>query len=140
MQVKEVMTTRPTYLDADVSIKEVADTMRQYNTGFEPLNEGNKVVGVVTDRDIAVRAVAAGKDPNEKAKTIATEKVLYTFENEDIEDVVQNMVEQQVQRLLVLNNPDNKDLVGVVTLGDIADHCKDEAMAKKVVNAARHYQ
>lgn len=139
MQVKEVMTTRPTYLSADASIKEVADTMRQYNTGFEPLNDGNKVVGVVTDRDIAVRAVAAGKDPNEKAKTIATEKVLYAFEDDDIEDVVQNMVEQQVQRLLVLNNPKNKDLVGVVTLGDIADHTEDGPMAKKVINAARHY-
>ncbi|MBS3805457.1 MAG: CBS domain-containing protein [Oleiphilaceae bacterium] len=139
MQVKEVMTTRPQYLSADATIQEVAQTMRDLNTGFEPLVTNDKVVGVVTDRDIAIRGFTDGKAPGDKANTIATEKVLYTYEDEDIEAVCQNMHDQQVQRLLVLNNQDNKDLVGIVTLGDIADKCKDEKMAQKIVNAARHY-
>lgn len=140
MKVRDVMTKRPHYLDSDVTIQEVVQTMRDNNTGFEPLVNNDKVVGVVTDRDIAIRAFSEGKNPNDKASSIATERVLYTFENDDITDVVQNMVDQQVQRLLVLNNDTNKDLSGVITLSDIADHCDDADLAKKLVSAARHYQ
>ncbi|MFO8141232.1 MAG: CBS domain-containing protein [Marinobacter sp.] len=139
MQVKDVMTKHPQYLDANATIREVAIAMRDNNSGFEPLSDGSKVTGVVTDRDITVRAVAEGKSPDDKASSIATGKVLYTFEDETIENVIQNMADQEVQRLLVLNNAEDKDLMGVVALGDIADHCNDEAMAQKVVAAARHY-
>ncbi|MDX1635655.1 MAG: CBS domain-containing protein [Marinobacter sp.] len=134
------MTTRPTYLASDVTIAEVVETMSQYNTGFEPLVENDRVVGVVTDRDIALRGFANGHGPNDKASTIATEKVFYTYEDDDVEDVIQNMSDMEVQRLLVLNNRDNKDLVGVITVGDIADHCQDDALAKKLINCARHYR
>lgn len=140
MQVKEVMSKQPKYLDADVTIREVANAMRDNNTGFEPLTDGNKVTGVITDRDITIRAVAEGKSPDDKASSISTDKVLYTFEDQNIDDVIQNMANEQVQRLLVLNNAEEKDLVGIVTLGDIADHCNDDALAKKLVSAARHYQ
>lgn len=78
MQVKQAMTTRPHYLSVDVTIREVAEAMRSNETGFEPLTKGNKVVGTVTDRDIAIRAVAEGKGPDDKASSIATENVLYT--------------------------------------------------------------
>jgi CBS domain-containing protein len=139
MQVKEVMTKRPQYLSDDATIEEVAQTMRDLNTGFEPLVKNDKVVGVVTDRDIAIRGFTDGKAPGDKASTIATEKVLYAYQDDDVDSVIQNMQDQRVQRLLVLNNQDNKDLVGIVTLGDIADHCKDADMAQKLVNAARHY-
>lgn len=139
MQVKEVMTKHPQYLDADLTIREVANAMRENGTGFEPLGDGSQVTGVITDRDITVRAVAEGKSLDDKASSIATGKALYTFENESIDDVLQNMANEEVQRLLVLNDAENKDLVGIVTLGDIADHCNDDALAKKVVNAARHY-
>lgn len=140
MQVREVMTKRPHYLASDVTIREVVQTMRDNNTGFEPLVDNDKVVGVVTDRDIALRAFTEDHNPTDKANTVATEKVLYAFESDDVEDVIQNMVDMQVQRLLVLNNPDNKDLAGIVTLGDIADHCQDDALARKLVNCARHYR
>ncbi|HET8902945.1 MAG TPA: CBS domain-containing protein [Saccharospirillum sp.] len=139
MQVKDVMTKQPTYFDADVTLREVASKMREDGTGFELLSDGNKVTGVVTDRDIAIRSVAEGKSPDDKASSIATGKVLYTYRDESVDHVLQNMADHGIQRLLVLNNAENKDLVGVVTLGDIADHCNDEALARKVVNAARHY-
>lgn len=140
MQVREVMTTQPHWLKENATIREVAQTMRNNKTGFEPLTDKKKVVGVLTDRDIVVRALAEGKNPDDLARSIATERVLYTYQDVDIEEVVQNMAEQKVQRLLVLNNKTDKDLVGVVTIGDIADQCKDAEMAKKVVNATRHYQ
>ena len=139
MKVRDVMTKRPKYLDSDATIREVANTMRQNGTGFEPLGDGSSVTGVVTDRDIATRAVAEGKSPDDKASSIATGKALYTFADNSVDDVIENMAKQQVQRLLVLDNAEAKNLVGVVTLGDIASKCDDDSLAKKVVTAARHY-
>lgn len=140
MQVKQAMTTRPHYLSVDVTIREVAEAMRSNDTGFEPLTKGNKVVGTVTDRDIAIRAVAEGKGPDDKASSIATENVLYTFQDTDVKDALQNMQDQNVQRLIVLNNPEDKDLVGVITVGDVADKCHGEqGIAEMLVTASRHY-
>lgn len=139
MQVKDVMTTQPQYLKDNVTIREAALTMRNNGTGFEPLTDAQKVTGIITDRDIAVRAVAEDKSLDDKASSIATERVLYTYQDEDIESVVQNMTELKVQRLLVLNNRENKDLVGIVTLSDIANHCKEPQLAQKIVNASRTY-
>lgn len=140
MEVREVMTTRPQYLSDDVTIREVAQAMRENQTGFEPLANGNKVVGTLTDRDIAVRGVAEGKGPDDKASSIATENVLYTFQDTDVKDALQNMQEKNVQRLIVLNNPQDKDLVGVVTVGDVADKCHGEKeIAEMLVTASRHY-
>ncbi len=139
MQVKDVMTGKPEYLDVSASILEVSQRMRDDDRGFTPIAEKEKIVGVVTDRDIAVRAVAEGKSPNEKISTILTGTVLYCFQDDDVKEVLQNMQTNDVQRLIVLNNEKNKDFVGVVTVGDIADKCEDDDMAKRIVNASRHY-
>jgi len=139
MQVRDVMTKRPNYLNADATIREAANAMREHGTGFEPLGDGSFVTGVVTDRDIAVRAVAEGENLDDKASSIATEKALYTFEDNSVDDVIENMAKQEVQRLLVLDNAEDKNLVGIITIGDIADKCEDDALAKKIVSAARHY-
>lgn len=139
MQVKDVMTGKPEYLDVSASILEVSQRMRDDDRGFTPIAENEKIVGVVTDRDIAVRAVAEGKSPNEKIRTILTGKVLYCFQDDDVKEVLQNMQTNDVQRLVVLNNEKNKDFVGVITVGDIADKCEDDDMAKRIVNASRHY-
>ncbi|CAM3801884.1 CBS domain-containing protein [Vreelandella rituensis] len=140
MQAKEVMTTRPEYLNAEVSIREVAELMRDTDSGFEPLVRGAKVEGVITDRDITIRGIAEGKSPEDSAIDIATHAALYTYSDTDVVDVLKNMQEQQVQRLLVLKSPDQKDLVGIITVGDIADQCKDEAVSKELVNCAKHYR
>ncbi|CAM3939895.1 CBS domain-containing protein [Vreelandella rituensis] len=140
MQAKEVMTTRPKYLNTDASIREVAELMRDTDSGFEPLVRGDKVEGVLTDRDITIRGIAEGKKPEDKATDIATQTALYTFSDTDVLDVLKNMQEQEVQRLLVLKSPDQKDLVGIITVGDIADHCNDEAVRKELVNCAKHYR
>lgn len=139
MQVKDVMTGKPEYMDVSASILEVSQRMRDDDRGFTPIAEKEKIVGVVTDRDIAVRAVAEGRSPNEKISTILTGTVLYCFQDDDVKEVLQNMQTNDVQRLIVLNNEKNKDFVGVVTVGDIADKCEDDDMAKRIVNASRHY-
>ncbi|SFH82299.1 CBS domain-containing protein [Modicisalibacter xianhensis] len=139
MQVKDVMTKRPDYLSVDATIREVAERMSRDSSGFEPLVQGDKIACTITDRDIAVRAVAEGKSPDDKASSIATKDVLYTYEDEDVVNVLKNMQEQHVQRLIVLNNPNDKDLAGVVTVGDIADRCDDDNLAREIVNCSKHY-
>lgn len=139
MQVADIMTRHPEYLDAQASIREAAARMKETRRGFTPLAEKDKLVGIVTDRDIAIRAAAEGKSPDEPVSSIASGKVLYCYESDDIRDVLQNMQDREVQRLVVLNNENNKDLTGVVTLSDIASRCDSDDMARRVVNACRHY-
>lgn len=140
MLVKEIMTTRPHYLSDNATIQQVAESMRKHSTGFEPLTTDDKVVAIVTDRDLVIKGLADGKKADEPAKSIATKKVLYTYQDTSVEEVLSNMSEQQVQRLLVLDNPDSKQLVGVVTVGDIADHCDDSELATSLIKVISHYR
>lgn len=139
MQIREVMTQRVDYLNADATIREVASRMRDNDSGFEPLVDGDTIAGTVTDRDITIRGVSEGKNPDDKASSIATRDVLYTFEDSDVVDVLKNMQEQHVQRLVVLNNSDDKRLSGVVTVSDIANNCQDEEVARQIVNCSKNY-
>ncbi|WP_111413517.1 CBS domain-containing protein [Billgrantia lactosivorans] len=139
MQVREVMTKRPDYCPADATIRQVAERMRQDDSGFEPLVQGDRIMGTVTDRDLTVRALAEGRNPDDKASSVATTEVLYAFEDQDVKEVLRNMRQQKVQRLVVLNNQSDKSLVGVVTLSDIADRCEDDEMAREIANCSKHY-
>ena len=139
MQVKEIMTSRPHYLGEDATIREVAEAMRDNATGFEPLTNERKVVGVVTDRDLVVNGLAAEAELDSPAKSLASSKVLYTFQDYSVEDALGDMSRNQVQRLLVLDDADNKQLVGIITIGDIAEKCTDENLSDQLVSAIRFY-
>jgi CBS domain-containing protein len=96
-----------------------------------PVGENDRLVGMITDRDIAIRAVAQGKGPDTPVREVmSTEQVLYCFEDEDLEHVAQNMGDTQVRRLPVVNR--EKRLVGIVSLGDIARK-EDRKTAGKAV-------
>lgn len=140
MQVKDIMTSRPHYLGENATIREVAEAMRDNKTGFEPLTNEEKVVGVVTDRDLVIRAIADQADPESPAKAIATGKVLYTFQENSVEDALANMVQQQVQRLLVLDDEQSKQLVGIITVGDIAENCRDQNLSDQLASAVSFYR
>lgn len=141
MQVREVMSRNIDTLGESASIREAAKHMRDKDTGFIPIAKDNRLVGTVTDRDITVRALAADKSLDDRVTSIISDKVLYCFEDADVKDVLKNMREQQVQRLVVLNNDREKSLTGVVTLSDIADHCqeRDGELCRLVCQAAQHY-
>lgn len=140
MKVRDCMSGKPEFLSADSTIREAARYMSDMNCGFAPIAQDDKLVGVVTDRDITVRALADGKSPDDKITSIETHKVLYCLEDDEVEDVLQNMQEQQVQRLIVLNDADKKDFVGVVTLADIADQANgNQRLSRSIVEACRHY-
>ncbi|QIB52183.1 CBS domain-containing protein [Pseudomonas sp. OIL-1] len=139
MQVSQVMTSRPEFTDADTSIREVAQRMLEQESGFVPIADGETLVGVITDRDMALRTLAHGKAADDKISTIMTRDILFCYEQDEISDVLRQMREKQVQRLVVLDNPNDKDFIGVVSLSDIADKCDSTEMAKRVVECCKHY-
>lgn len=136
MQIREIMSTKPEIITPQTTLQEAAEKMRELDCGFLPVGANDRLQGMVTDRDIAIRAIAEGRDPKETpVSEIMTEKVLYCFEEDDLRDAARSMKEQQVRRLVVLNNRQDKRLTGVVSLGDIATRCGDEKLAGDITEA-----
>jgi CBS domain-containing protein len=118
-RVADVMSREVKLVSPDDTVRQVAQMMREVDTGILPVAEGDRLVGMLTDRDVAVRLVAEGRDAAQtKVREVMTADVRYVFEDEDLEHVAENMAEQQVRRLPVMNR--QKRLVGVVSVGDIA--------------------
>lgn len=139
MQVKDVMTTRPHYLGETATIREVAEAMRDNSSGFEPLMDDNKVIAVVTDRDLVVNGIADNADVDAPATSVASERVLYIYQEDSVEEALANMAEQQVQRLLVLDSEEDKQLVGILTVSDIAQKCEDMELTEQLAAAVSRY-
>jgi CBS domain-containing protein len=118
MRVSEVMCPDVCIVRADQTIREAAKMMGEIDAGSLPVSDGDRLIGMITDRDIAVRAIAAGKSADTPIREVMTEEVLYCFEDEDVEHIVENMGDVQVRRLPVMNR--QKRLVGIVSLGDLA--------------------
>jgi CBS domain-containing protein len=118
MRVSEVMTRHVEIMSPRHSIQEAARCMCDMDVGALPIGENDRLVGMVTDRDIAVRAVAAGKGADTPLREVMSTDVCYCFEDEDVRTVADNMADQQVRRLPVLNR--EKRLVGILTIGDLA--------------------
>jgi CBS domain-containing protein len=120
MKLKDIMTKEVEVVHPDQSLKDAAQKMRIRDIGFLPVSDGDRVLGVVTDRDIILRSTAEGTDPNTPiGKDFITTPVVYCFEDDDVEDAAKTMEEHQIRRVAILSRDDNR-LVGVVSLGDIA--------------------
>jgi CBS domain-containing protein len=118
MRVAEAMTRDVRIASPDQPIRDAAGLMVQCDAGAIPVGENDRLVGMITDRDIAVRAVAAGKGPDTPVRDVMSREVKYCFEDEDLQHVAKNMAEIRVRRLPVVSR--DKRLVGIVSLGDIA--------------------
>ncbi len=129
MQARDIMTSDCECTRPDASLQNAAQKMRDLDVGPLPVcGENNRLVGMITDRDIVVRALAEGMDPQStKVRDIMTPGVVPCFEDQDVEEVARLMEEHQIRRLVVLNR--NKRLVGIVSLGDLAVETKDEQLA-----------
>lgn len=121
MKIKDVMANSPQYLPATATLQEAAQKMVELDCGFLPIGENDKLIGTLTDRDIATRATAKGLAPSTKVSEIMTKKVYYCTETDTTEAIAQNMAENEVRRLVVLNNRTDKKLVGIVSLADIVN-------------------
>ena len=132
MQVKEIMTCDVETIDSDTMIVQAASLMKQLDIGALPVWKEQRLIGMVTDRDIAVRAVAEGKDACQTCvKDIMTPQVYYCFEDDDIHEAASLMEEKSIHRLLVLSE-DNQP-VGFLTLADFAVKCRDERLAWEIL-------
>jgi CBS domain-containing protein len=118
MRVAEAMTRDVRLIEPNQTIRNAALLMAEMDAGIMPVREGDRLVGMITDRDIAVRAVAQGRGPDTPVREIMTDEVRYCFEDDDISAVERNMAEIQVRRLPVLTR--DKRLVGIISLGDLA--------------------
>ena len=118
MKVSEIMTRGVEIASPDDTIQQAASRMAELDVGVLPVGENDRLVGMLTDRDIAIRAVAQGRGPDTKVREAMTPEVRYCFEDEDLDDVVQNMGENKVRRLPVMSR--DKRLVGIVSFGDVA--------------------
>jgi len=123
MKVSQCMTRDVRIASPDQSIRDAAMMMASVDSGVLPVGENDRLVGMITDRDIAVRAVAQGKGPDTKIREVMSDEVRYCFEDDDIDQVSHNMADIQVRRLPVVNR--DKRLVGIISIGDLAIH--DEA-------------
>ncbi|MCI0461907.1 MAG: CBS domain-containing protein [Gemmataceae bacterium] len=134
MIVRDVMTQSVECIAPSTTIREAAQKMGTLDVGPLPVCDNDRLVGMLTDRDIAVRAVAQGADPNHTAvRDVMSRDIFWCFEDEDVRKAAQQMKERQVRRLLVLNR--DKRLVGIVSLGDLAVETGDEEMAGQTLEA-----
>jgi CBS domain-containing protein len=134
MQIKEIMTREPVVIGPDVVLKQAAERMRDLDSGVMPVGQNDRLVGMLTDRDITIRATAAGKDPNQtRVEEVMTPDVVYCFEDDDAAAAANIMEEHQLRRLIVLNR--DKRLVGILSLGDLAVHTADDRLAGEVAEA-----
>jgi CBS domain-containing protein len=119
MKIQEVMTPDVSYVEPDTPILEIARKMRESDIGSTPVIEHDRLVGMVTDRDIVVRVIADGRPvQTATARDAMSPGILYCFDDESVEDVLEKMGDQQIRRLPVVNR--DKRLVGVVSLGDLS--------------------
>lgn len=121
-KISEVMTRNIQVASPNQTIREAAMTMAREDIGSLPVGENDQLVGMITDRDIALRAVAEGRGPETRVREVMTDKIRYCYEDEDVAHVAHNMAELQVRRLPVVNR--DKRLVGIVSLSNVA-HCGD---------------
>lgn len=138
MLVKEIMSTKALYLAPTSTLAEAAAKMREKNCGFIPVGENDRLIGAVTDRDITITAIAAGKDPNlTTLKDVMTKGIQYCFEKDDVKKVAKKMEQLRIRRLVVLD--DNKRLTGVVSFGDIASKANDTKLSGEIAEeVSRH--
>ena len=123
MKARDIMTQNPRVVTPETPVQEAARLMKSEDTGVLPVVEiecSRRLIGMITDRDIAIRAVAQGKGPDTPVREVMSKDIKYCYDDEDLEHVAKNMGDIQVRRLPVVNR--EKRLVGIVSLGDIAQN------------------
>jgi CBS domain-containing protein len=136
MKVREAMTRNVRICNPQSSIRDCAKLMAEIDAGVVPVGENDRLVGMVTDRDMAIRAIALGKGPETPVRDVMSKEVRYCFEDEELDHVAKNMGDLRVRRLPVMSR--DKRLVGIVSLGDLALKESPKIAANAVKDVSRH--
>lgn len=134
MLVKEIMTKKAEFLPPTATLKQAAQQMKSLDAGFIPIGENDRLIGAVTDRDIVIRGIAAGKDPNKtQVMEVMSKGIQYCFDTDTLEKAAEKMEELQIRRLVVLNK--DKRLIGVLSLGDFATKSQDKTLCSELAES-----
>ena len=138
MKIKKIMHKGVEWVSPDTAVTTLAKKMQQFDIGAIPVGENDRLIGMVTDRDITVRGFADGKDLSKlTARDVMTAGLIYCRDNEDVDEVARIMESKQVRRLPVIDG--NKRMIGMISLGDVS-HAASQKVAAEVAKAvsARH--
>jgi CBS domain-containing protein len=117
MKIANIMSHDAHFIGPDMTLREAALLMKKIDCGGLPVAEHDKLIGMLTDRDIAIRGIAAGKGPNDKVRDVMSHEIRYCYEDEEVQHIAENMAELQIRRLPVISR--GKRLVGIVSLSDL---------------------
>lgn len=135
MKISECMSRDVQIAAPDHTMQSAAQIMADIDAGFLPVADDDRLIGIVTDRDIAIRGVAAGRPPEASIREVMTDEVKYCFADEEAEDVLENMGDIQVRRLPVVDR--EKRLVGIVSITDLASNSDATAAGQTLGDTAR---
>ena len=128
MLIKEMMTRNVEVVHPNASIQDAASKMKSLDIGSLPVCDGSKIHGMITDRDIVIRAVAEGRDSTQtKVADVLTDNLIYCFEDQSVQEAADAMQQYQIRRLPIVNR--DKELVGIISLGDLAVDTENEKLA-----------
>lgn len=136
MKVSEVMTTEVETISADQTAREAASFMLRADAGSIPVCDGGRVIGMITDRDIAVRGVAEGRGPDTPISELMSDGIVCAHEDDDVQAVAKRMSDEQVRRLPVLDSEER--LIGIVSLGDLARETRGETAEQALEGVSAH--
>ena len=139
MKVKDVMHKKITWVEANTPIEQVVNQMRELDIGAIPVGDGDRLVGMITDRDIAIRSFNGATNPRDlKARDVMSKEVAFCKENENLDDALQLMTRREVRRLPVLN--DEKRMIGMLSLGDIAHAASHAKVGTTLAAISSHHR
>lgn len=137
MQVREAMSKHVTWVGPEMTLREAAKKMRDDDIGCLPVGKDDKLIGMITDRDIACRAFATGRSLTKATVADTMSKgITYCFDDQDVKEAAQLMEKKQIHRLPVLNR--DKRMVGILSIGDLALHVPHELTGEVVEAVSRH--
>lgn len=132
MKIKEIMTPNVEFVNPEITISEAAKRMKDLDIGILPVGENDRLIGMLTDRDIAIRAIAEEQDPTKtKVRDTMTSDIVFCFDDQEITDAAKAMKERQIRRLVVLNR--DKRLVGICSLGDLAVENNSQELSGEIL-------
>jgi CBS domain-containing protein len=138
MKVREAMHKGVQWVDPSTPLTKLAQLMSEHDIGAIPIGENDRLVGMVTDRDIVVRGLANGRDPKSlTARDVMTKGIVFCRDEEDIDDATRTMELKQVRRLPVIDG--NKRMIGMLSLGDVSSACEQDQSGEVLQAVSAHH-